>query len=146
MKEGSDPQEETTDPLDLENAIFETAMQIADPARRREFLDRTFQGDPAGRQGMEELLDMAGTSSAFFLESRLNAAELAREVIEELPDCEEPPAEAPDSHGEREGSTIGRYTLLRKIGEGGGGEIFEAAQDGMMRTVALKIVRSGMDT
>ena len=146
MKEGSDPKEETTDPLDLENAIFEAALQIADPAGRREFLDRTFHGDPEGRQGMEELLGMTGASSAFFLESRLNAAELAREIIEEMPDCEPAADDTQDSCGEREGATIGRYTLLRKIGEGGGGEIFEAAQEGMVRTVALKIIRSGMDT
>ncbi len=146
MKEGSDPREETADPLDLENAIFDTALQIADPAKRSEFLDRTFHGDPAGREDMEELLAMAGTSSAFFLEGRMHAAELAREVIEELPDCESLPPEAQDSPLEKEGSTIGRYTLLRKIGEGGVGEIFEASQTGMVRTVALKIVRSGMDT
>ena len=99
MKEGSDPKEETTDPLDLENAIFEAALQIADPAGRREFLDRTFHGDPEGRQGMEELLGMTGASSAFFLESRLNAAELAREIIEEMPDCEPAADDTQDSCG-----------------------------------------------
>ncbi|MCW1925368.1 protein kinase [Luteolibacter arcticus] len=146
MKDIIDPAEEATDSLAIENAIFETALQIPDPTQRREFLERTFQGDPGGREGMEDLLKLAGTSSAFFLEGRMRTAELAQEVIDEFPDVGFPLGEEAVSSGEKEGATIGRYTLLRKIGEGGGGEIFEAAQDGMVRTVALKIIRSGMDT
>jgi serine/threonine protein kinase len=146
MKPSSHPAEESSDPMEIENAIFETAVQIPDPARRREFLERTFHGDPQGQKDMEELVELAGTSSAFFLESRLHAAELAQEVIEELPGGELPSESEAAACGETEGATIGRYTLLRKIGEGGVGEIFEAQQDGMVRTVALKIVRSGMDT
>ncbi|WP_052573377.1 serine/threonine-protein kinase [Haloferula sp. BvORR071] len=147
MKEAIDDlAEHGTDPLAIENAIFETALQITDPLQRREFLDRTFHGDPEGRRDMEELVEMAGTSSAFFIESRLDAAELAQELIDELPESELPADDAQASSGEREGATIDRYTLLRKIGEGGVGEIFEARQEGMVRTVALKIIRSGMDT
>ena len=141
-----DPTEDETDSLAVENAIFETAMQIPDPAQRREFLERTFHGDPQGRENMEELLDLAGTSSAFFLEGRMRTAELAQEIIDELPGDALPVASEPASSGETEGATIDRYTLLRKIGEGGVGEIFEAQQDGMVRTVAIKIIRSGMDT
>ncbi|MCW1885247.1 serine/threonine protein kinase [Luteolibacter flavescens] len=121
-------------------------MQIPDAVQRREFLERTFHGDPQGRESMEELLDLAGTSSAFFLEGRMRTAELAQEIIDELPEDQLPPPEEPATGIEQEGDSIGRYTLLRKIGEGGGGEIFEAVQDGMVRTVALKIIRSGMDT
>jgi serine/threonine protein kinase len=145
MHPDSHPAEDTNDPMAVENAIFETALQLADPDQRRAFLERTFQGDPQGRREMEELVELAGTSSAFFLESRLHAAELAQEVIEEIPGGT-PRAESGASCGESEGANIGRYTLLRKIGEGGVGEIFEARQEGMARTVALKIIRSGMDT
>jgi serine/threonine protein kinase len=149
MKDTIDEAAGEADVLAIENAIFETALQIANPARRREFLERTFQGDSPGREDMEDLLKMAGTSSAFFLEGRLRTAELAQQVIDDLPGDGlpggEPPPE-PSPSGEQEGSRIGRYTLGRKIGEGGGGEIFEAVQDGMVRTVALKIIRSGMDT
>jgi eukaryotic-like serine/threonine-protein kinase len=146
MSETIHPPEDETDSLAVENAIFETAMQIPDPAQRRDFLERTFHGDPEGRENMEELLNLAGTSSAFFLESRMRTAELAQEILEELPDGELPTPSEPASSGETEGTTIDRYTLLRKIGEGGVGEIFEAQQDGMVRTVAIKIIRSGMDT
>ena len=146
MSETIDPTESGADPLAIENAIFEAALQLPDPAQRRDFLERTFHGDPRGREEMEDLLGLAGTSSAFFFESRLNAAELAREVIDELPEGQFPPSGEPVSCGEKEGATIDRYTLLRKIGEGGVGEIFEARQDGMVRTVALKVIRGGMDT
>jgi eukaryotic-like serine/threonine-protein kinase len=138
--------EDPTDSLAIENAIFETALQISNPEQRSEFLDKTFIGDASGRKDMEDLLKMAGTSSAFFLEVQMSAAELAREVIDELPEGEIPNEHEPPPSGETVGATIGRYTLLRKIDEGGGGEIFEAVQDGMVRTVALKILRSGMDT
>ncbi len=146
MTPSIDPAEDESDSLAIENAIYETALQISDPEQRREFLDRTFHGDAQGRDDMEQLLKVAGTSAAFFIEGRMRAAELAQEVIDELPAEELPDGPEPDSSGEQEGAVIGRYTLMRRIGEGGGGEIFEAVQEGMVRTVALKILRSGMDT
>ncbi len=38
---------------------------------------------------------------------------------------------------------IGAYKIIRKIGEGGMGEVFEAEQESPKRRVALKIIRSG---
>lgn len=98
---------------------------------------------------MDELLKMAGTSSAFFLEGRLRTAELAQQVIDEFPrDSFSNGDSSSDrfSSGETEGSRIGRYTLIRRKIDEGCGEVFEAVQDGMARTVALKIIRTGMDT
>ncbi len=46
-----------------------------------------------------------------------------------------------------EGTTIGRYTLLEKIGEGGFGDVFLAEQfEPVKRKVAFKIIKPGMDT
>ncbi len=39
---------------------------------------------------------------------------------------------------------IGRYQILRRIGQGGMGEVFEAVQDSPRRTVALKLLRGGL--
>ena len=48
---------------------------------------------------------------------------------------------------EREGSVIGRYKLLQKIGEGGFGTVYMAEQiEPVSRRVALKIIKLGMDT
>ena len=40
--------------------------------------------------------------------------------------------------------TIGRYRILRLLGEGGMGAVFEAEQEQPRRTVALKVIRSGL--
>ena len=65
---------------------------------------------------------------------------------------ESPPVdsvEAPKFDGPNEvpGTVIGRYKLLELIGEGGFGDVWMAEQiDPVCRTVALKIIKLGMDT
>ncbi|MCA9251354.1 MAG: serine/threonine protein kinase [Phycisphaerales bacterium] len=48
------------------------------------------------------------------------------------------------THDERALETIGPYRVIRKIGEGGMGIIYEAQQESPRRRVALKILRAGM--
>src|SRR5437667_970891 len=48
---------------------------------------------------------------------------------------------------ERTGMVIGRYKLLQQIGEGGFGVVFMAEQtEPVVRRVALKVIKLGMDT
>ncbi len=48
---------------------------------------------------------------------------------------------------EREGTVIGRYKLLQRIGEGGFGSVYMADQEEpLRRRVAFKIIKLGMDT
>ena len=42
------------------------------------------------------------------------------------------------------GLTIGRYRVLRMIGEGGMGAVYEAQQEHPCRTVALKLIKPGL--
>src|SRR6185437_3676861 len=42
--------------------------------------------------------------------------------------------------------TIGRYRILRLLGEGGMGAVYEAEQDQPRRTVALKVVKGSLVT
>ncbi len=42
-----------------------------------------------------------------------------------------------------EGDRVGRYTIRRRIAEGGGGTVYEAEQEQPRRTVALKILKRG---
>lgn len=44
------------------------------------------------------------------------------------------------------GSHIGHYRIIRTIGQGGMGTVYEAEQDRPRRTVALKVVRAGLAT
>ncbi len=51
------------------------------------------------------------------------------------------------TRNEAPGTCIGNYTLTRRLGEGGFGDVWEAAQtEPVKRHVALKILKLGMDT
>jgi WD40 repeat protein len=56
-------------------------------------------------------------------------------------------SEPPGVGGERIGSTVGRFKLLERIGEGGFGVVYMAEQvSPVRRKVALKVVKPGMDS
>jgi serine/threonine protein kinase/tetratricopeptide (TPR) repeat protein len=112
-----------------EQSIFIEALEQESPAERAAFLDRTCAGNPALRQRIERLLQRHEQADGF-LEcpalGRLPAEELIREGA---------------------GTEIGPYTLLEQIGEGGFGIVFRAEQyQPLRRTVALKVLKPGMDS
>ena len=80
------------------------------------------------------------------LETLLKFHEQAGDFLKgPLPGVETTLADPPES--EIVGSVIGRYNLLEKIGEGGFGVVWAAAQKKpVKRRVALKIIKLGMDT
>ena len=131
---------------DLEDAIFDTAIHIEDPEERRVFLKRSFHGDPEGLARMSELLDLAGESAAFFIETRKHRDLLAEDTLMAMREEEFGKDFAPMAE-DAPGSTIGRYRLIERIGSGGGGIVYEAEQqEPVVRRVALKVIRLGMDT
>jgi eukaryotic-like serine/threonine-protein kinase len=131
---------------DLEDAIFDTAIHIEDPEERRVFLERSFHGDPEGLARMSELLDLAGESAAFFIETRKHRDLLAEDTLMAMREEEFGKDFAPMAE-DAPGSTIGRYRLIGRIGSGGGGIVYEAEQqEPVVRRVALKVIRLGMDT
>src|SRR5262245_50562506 len=111
-----------------ERSIFLEALDIPDAARRAAFLDEACAGDAAVRRGVEELLAAHERSGSF------------------MPEPASPTTDD-DPPGERPGDRVGPYKLLQRIGEGGMGVVFMAEQEQpVRRTVALKIIRAGMDS
>ena len=90
------------------------------------------------------LAEVCGDNSALREEiETLIAAHLADEAFME-------PLADPlwlEARSEREGDRIGRYKLIRQIGEGGFGTVFLAEQgQPVKRQVALKVIKPGMDS
>ncbi len=57
------------------------------------------------------------------------------------------PAGGSPASDEDVGTVIGPYRLVRRLGQGGMGEVFEAEQtEPIRRRVALKVIKQGMDT
>ncbi len=70
------------------------------------------------------------------------AATLAGPVPE--PGAPPPPPSLPGSIGA--GSTLGKYTLVRKLGQGAMGVVYEATQAGVSRRAAVKVLAPGLIT
>jgi WD40 repeat protein/predicted Ser/Thr protein kinase len=104
-------------------ALFREAIDL-DPEQRRSFLDERCAGDAGLRAAVEELLhfDEKAQSAPDFLRSP------AADVRAAVP------------------ASIGRYRIVRRLAEGGMGTVYEAEQDDPRRTVALKVMRLGLDS
>jgi serine/threonine protein kinase len=108
--------------LNREQEIFSAALERTTDAERSAFLDSACAGWPEGRMRVEALLRATEAAGGFLAEGEV------------------PVREGP-------GSSIGRYRLQERIGEGGFGMIYRAEQDEpVRRMVALKIIKLGMDT
>ncbi|MBK8977819.1 MAG: tetratricopeptide repeat protein [Planctomycetes bacterium] len=106
---------------DRAQALFDAALEL--PEEHRDgFLDRECGTNEGLRRQLERLL------------------QLHTRAERELRDPAEPPHESP-------GDRIGHCELLQRIGEGGFGTVWMAAQERpVRRRVALKVLKAGMDT
>lgn len=107
--------------------IFQAAQEV-DAASRDSFIAGASDGDLNVQAEVEHLL-RAEASSERFLETPIvdanRALDAAATGSSTLPEC------------------IGRYRIIRLLGEGGMGSVYEAEQDSPRRRVALKILRAG---
>jgi serine/threonine protein kinase len=112
------------DPRFFERAeeIFHHAAMLP-PVERARVLDDACDGDAALRAEVESLLAVADRSPSYLDRSPLEASE----------EREEPGLSLPHR--------LGAYQLIRQIGRGGMGAVYEAMQDATDRRVAIKLIR-----
>lgn len=112
-----------------DKSIFNAVRRIVDRAAREQLLITACGGDVAAVERIRQLLS-AHDEASRFLESPACGALLAGDLTFEGP-----------------GATIGTYTIVEQIGEGGFGVVFLAEQERpVRRRVALKVIKPGMDT
>jgi len=111
--------------------LFNAALEM-EPVRRANYLDILSEVDPELRQEVELLLASRSEDSA----TGRNFRALEMSTVLRPPGT---PSPIPDR--------IGPYRILREIGEGGMGVVYEADQEKpVRRRVALKLIKWGMDT
>jgi serine/threonine protein kinase len=132
------------DPSEQEEAIFDAALELEQPAERMAYLDSVCAGDPELRARMERLLAAHGKAEDYFRDGIAGVMSASVGTTGEWP---KGPASAESAVDEQVGTFIGRYKLLERIGEGGCGVVYMAEQsEPVRRRVALKIIKLGMDT
>jgi serine/threonine protein kinase len=113
-----------------ERSIFLAALEVIDPVERAAYVKQACEGDDSLRKGVDALLDAHMRPGSF-----LHATSALNQTIEA------------DDPGVQPGARIGPYKLLQRIGEGGMGIVLMAEQEEpVRRTVALKVIRRGMDS
>lgn len=110
--------------------VFDQVCDLAS-AERSVALEKLCEGDAGLRRRVEEMLASEEDGLALIAESRhgVGAGIIAEHLREEAAIGQIP-------------ERIGRYKIIRELGRGGMGIVFEAEQDSPKRRVALKLIRS----
>jgi len=118
--------------FDRVQKVFHRARSL-DAHSRSAFLRKACEGDSALRNEVESLLATAAKPDRDFLDQPALGDEFR--VSAPAPDPKEPDTPMPEA--------IGPYRLIRRIGAGGMGVVYEAEQKNTGSIVALKVIRPG---
>ena len=127
--DGGDP------PLSAVEALFHGALERPEGSRRDAWLRAATGNDEALLEQVRDLLEAHASSTDFLERGPLLGFES--------------PVEAEDSAplDVDVGATVGPYTLIERLGEGGFGVVYRAEQsEPVRREVAFKVIKLGMDT
>lgn len=118
--------------------LFTEAVRLS-PPERSAFLEEACEGDVALRAEVDAML-VADAADGVTFDAAVNegGAQFLAGAMARNGDVDA----APPDHPER----LGKYRILRQIGEGGMGVVYEAEQEDPKRRVALKVVRASVVT
>jgi WD40 repeat protein len=119
--------------------LFDRAAELP-PEQRGAFLDAACGADAGLRAEVESLLTHATSPS----EGEDGDALLKSPLVRLPVDLTLLPAPSTPGDEPRLPPRVGRYRILRTLGVGGMGTVYEAEQDNPRRTVALKVIRPGL--
>ena len=112
--------------------LYHSALE-QEESRRAAFVEQACGGDESLRREVESLLAQAQGTESFLEASALDVA--ARDL-----------ATSPEPCAPSHPAAIGRYRIVRLLGEGGMGTVYEAEQEEPRRVVALKVIKLGLAT
>jgi serine/threonine protein kinase len=151
--------------------IFTDALDLASDRERAAYLDRACEGSPDVRARVEALLAALGQAGTFLEVSPLARegnvlGDIAQSVVAEPASslaisCTSQRLRDPDATSDHRGpdslterppdlmplstpARLGDFELVRRLGEGAMGVVFEARQVSLNRSVALKMIRAGL--
>src|SRR5688572_6495742 len=120
------------DPILTDEQIFEEASRLATPEEREAYVKAAVGIDDSIQERAEQLLAAGGGPGSAGDRTAITPSLPAKRAL---------------LRAEEAGQRLGNYTLLEQIGEGGFGTVWKARQEEpVQRTVALKIIKPGMDT
>lgn len=114
--------------------LFYTASELEGATRER-YLTEACGEDQELRAEIETLLQGESCRTRSVFEQPVADAASMREALLHAVQLEQSQATP---------SAVGRYRIIRRLGEGGMGVVYEAEQDHPRRKVALKLIRSGL--
>jgi serine/threonine protein kinase/Tfp pilus assembly protein PilF len=125
------------------DSLYHAAL-AKEPGERSSYLAAACAEDPALRSEIESLLGYADAK----LSSPIEASRMT-ELLDKIrgiaaSDGVEPVGLAVDGMPPALPPAIGRYRILRLLGEGGMGTVYEAEQEHPRRRVALKVIKPGL--